>query len=171
LQKNSFVCTIKNQQVNYVSFLGSSSYEGVSHPVLCPNLKGYESAVKCGVEEVAVFLTASETFSRKNTNCSVETSLQRASEILERAKQDGIKVRGYVSCVVGCPYEGFVPPEATAKVSSSTFLKFTKMYIGVLLNFSLSQQIAKQLYDMGCHEMSLGDTIGVGTPETLVYHW
>lgn len=112
----------------------------INYPALTPNLKGYELAKQAGVKEVAIFGAASEAFSQKNINCSIEESLARFVPIMQQAKQDGIKVRGYVSCVLGCPYEGEV---AVSKVA----------------------QVAKTLYDMGCYEISLGDTIGVGTPE------
>ena len=113
---------------------------GVSYPVLTPNLKGFEAARAAGATEVAVFGAASETFSKKNINCSIAESLERFStRSQEAAQQQGIKVRGYVSCVLGCPYEGDVKPERVADV-------------------------AQALFDMGCYEVSLGDTIGVGTP-------
>ena len=112
---------------------------GVAYPVLTPNLKGYEAARAAGATEVAVFGAASEAFSKKNINCSIADSLERFRPIAAQAKQHGIRVRGYVSCVLGCPYEGEVAPERVAGV-------------------------AKALYEMGCYEVSLGDTIGVGTP-------
>lgn len=115
---------------------------GVSYPVLTPNLKGFESAMKAGASEVAIFGAASELFSKKNINCSVDESLQRFDEVMKAAKEAGIPVRGYVSCVLGCPYEGKVAPEKVVHV-------------------------AKRLYDMGCYEISLGDTIGVGTPGAM----
>ena len=113
---------------------------GISYPALTPNMKGYEAAKAAGVKEVAIFGAAGEAFSQKNINCSIAESLERFIPIMTQAKQDGIKVRGYVSCVLGCPYEGDVAIEKVANV-------------------------AKTLYDMGCYEISLGDTIGVGTPE------
>ena len=113
--------------------------DGINYPALTPNMKGYEAAIAAGVKEVAIFGAASEAFSQKNINCSIEESLARFADIMAQAKADKIKVRGYVSCVLGCPYEGDIPPEAVASVS-------------------------KTLYDMGCYEISLGDTIGVGTP-------
>src|SRR5258706_9113750 len=112
---------------------------GDSYPVLTPNLKGCESARAAGATEVAVFGAASEAFSRKNINCSIAESLQRFQPILAEAKKYDIRVRGYVSCVLGCPYEGEVEPQKVAEVAAA-------------------------LYDMGCYEVSLGDTIGVGTP-------
>ena len=113
---------------------------GVSYPVLVPNEKGFESALAAGADEVAIFAAASEAFSQKNINCSIKESLERFKPVLARAREAGVKVRGYVSCVLGCPYQGGVPPGAVAEV-------------------------AWALFDMGCHEISLGDTIGTGTPE------
>jgi hydroxymethylglutaryl-CoA lyase len=107
--------------------------------VLVPNEKGYDSAVAAGAKVVSVFASASEGFSRANINCSVDESIERFKPVTARAKADGIKVRGYVSCVLGCPFDGEVKPAAVAKV-------------------------ARQLSDLGCYEISLGDTIGVGTP-------
>ena len=112
---------------------------GVDYPVLTPNLKGYEAARAAGATEVAVFAAASESFSKKNINCSIAESLERFRPILESSLKNKIKVRGYVSCVIACPYEGEVKPEKTAEVAGA-------------------------LYDMGCYEISLGDTIGAGTP-------
>lgn len=112
---------------------------GISYPMLTPNLKGYELAQAVGVQEVAIFGAASESFSQRNINCSISESLQRFAPVIEQAKTDGVKVRGYVSCVLGCPYEGQIHADKVA-------------------------QVAKTLYDMGCYEISLGDTIGVGTP-------
>ena len=112
---------------------------GVSYPVLVPNLKGLEQALACGIEEIAVFGAASESFSRRNINCSIEESLARFAPVIEQARSAGLKVRGYVSCVLGCPYEGQIQPDAVAFV-------------------------AGRLAAMGCYEISLGDTIGTGTP-------
>jgi hydroxymethylglutaryl-CoA lyase len=112
---------------------------GVDYPVLAPNLKGFESARAAGATEVAIFGAASESFSRKNINCSIAESLDRFRPVADAARQAGVKVRGYVSCVLGCPYEGAIAPASVAKV-------------------------AKALYAMGCYEVSLGDTIGTGTP-------
>ncbi|MEO0400411.1 MAG: hydroxymethylglutaryl-CoA lyase [Pseudomonadota bacterium] len=114
--------------------------DGVSYPVLTPNMKGYAAARAAGVDTVAVFGAASETFSQKNTNASIEESFERFAPILDAAKDGGVSVRGYVSCVLGCPYEGDVSLDAVRRVSA-------------------------RLYAMGCYEVSLGDTIGVGTPE------
>jgi hydroxymethylglutaryl-CoA lyase len=113
---------------------------GVSYPVLTPNLKGYEAAKAAGAAEVAVFGAASETFSKKNINCSIAESLDRFRLVAEKALREKISVRGYISCVVGCPYEGDIKPQKVAEVAGA-------------------------LYDMGCYEVSLGDTIGVGTPK------
>jgi hydroxymethylglutaryl-CoA lyase len=107
--------------------------------VLVPNEKGYDAARDAGATVIAVFAAASERFSRANINCSVAESIERFKPVISRAKADGIKVRGYVSCVLGCPYEGEVPP---------------RVVVGV----------AQTLWDLGCYEISLGDTIGVGTP-------
>jgi hydroxymethylglutaryl-CoA lyase len=112
---------------------------GVSYPVLVPNMKGFEAAKASRVEEIAVFGAASETFSQKNINCSIDESLDRFAPVCEAAKAAGIRVRGYVSCVLGCPYEGEIPPAKVAHVS-------------------------QRLAVLGCYEISLGDTIGVGTP-------
>lgn len=112
---------------------------GVRYPVLVPNLKGLETALAAGADEVAVFAAASETFSRRNINCSIEESLARFAPVLEQARARDVRVRGYVSCVADCPYEGPVSPSAVAHVAS-------------------------RLHAMGCFEISLGDTIGTGTP-------
>lgn len=120
-------------------FAGIAKKAGVSYPVLVPNMKGMESAIAAGVREVAVFAAASETFSQKNINCSIAESLERFAPVIVAAKENKIAVRGYVSCVLGCPYEGEVAPDAVVRV-------------------------AKTLFDMGCYEVSLGDTIGTGTP-------
>ena len=111
----------------------------VRYPVLVPNLKGYEAAKAAGAEEIAVFGAASESFTQKNINCSIAESLARFEPVAAAARADGLALRGYVSCVLGCPYEGDVAPGAVARV-------------------------AKDLFAMGCAEISLGDTIGVGTP-------
>ncbi|XP_073219930.1 hydroxymethylglutaryl-CoA lyase, mitochondrial-like isoform X3 [Cicer arietinum] len=116
---------------------------GIRLPVLTPNLKGYEAAIAAGAREVAIFASASESFSKSNINCSIEESLARYRAVTRAAKELSIPVRGYVSCVVGCPVEGPISPSKVAYV-------------------------AKELNDMGCFEISLGDTIGVGTPGTVV---
>ncbi len=112
---------------------------GVSYPVLTPNLAGFEAALSAGATEVAVFAAASESFSQRNVNCSIAGSLARFAPIMEAARDAGVRVRGYVSCVLGCPYEGAVAPERV-------------------------RDVAAALYDGGCYEVSLGDTIGTGTP-------
>ena len=116
--------------------------EGVTYAALTPNMQGYQGAVESGATEVAIFAAVSEAFSQKNTNCSVAESIDRFAPIMIAAASDNVKVRGYVSCVVGCPYEGDVTPEKVADV-------------------------ARQLFDMGCYEISLCDTIGVGTPASV----
>ncbi|KGE78186.1 hydroxymethylglutaryl-CoA lyase [Halomonas salina] len=118
---------------------GLRRHEGVTYSALTPNLKGLEAALECGVDEVAVFAAASEAFSRKNINCSVAESLERFAPVLQRAREANVRVRGYVSCVLGCPYEGEIAPARVAEV-------------------------ARALHQMGCYEVSLGDTIGTGTP-------
>lgn len=110
-------------------------------PVLVPNLQGYERAVACGVKEIAIFTAASEAFAQKNINASIAESIERFKPMIALAKADGIAVRGYVSTVLGCPYQGDVPVADVVKIS-------------------------KQLFDLGCYEVSLGDTIGVGTANT-----
>jgi hydroxymethylglutaryl-CoA lyase len=112
---------------------------GVSYPVLTPNLKGFQAALAAGATEVAIFGAASESFSKKNINCSIAESLERFRPVADAAREAGVKVRGYISCVLGCPYEGDVSPEKVAEVAAA-------------------------LQDMGCYEISLGDTIGTGTP-------
>ncbi|NHN37215.1 hydroxymethylglutaryl-CoA lyase [Pseudomaricurvus alcaniphilus] len=115
---------------------------GVTYAALTPNLKGFERALSAGVEEVAVFAAASEGFSQKNINCSIAESIQRFEPLMLAAKDAGIAVRGYVSCVVGCPYDGEIDPAVVRDVSA-------------------------ELLQMGCYEVSLGDTIGVGTPRSI----
>ena len=111
---------------------------GVTYGALAPNLRGFDDALAAGVKEVAVFAAASEAFSQRNINCSISESLERFAPIMAAARQHGVSVRGYVSCVLGCPYEGEIAPEQVAAV-------------------------ARELYAMGCYEVSLGDTIGTGT--------
>ncbi len=118
---------------------GITRKAGVQYPVLTPNMHGYNDAIKAGAKEVAVFAAASEAFSQKNINCSIQESLDRFAPVMEAARRDGVAVRGYVSCVMGCPYQGYVDPSVVAEVS-------------------------KKLYDSGCNEISLGDTIGTGNP-------
>jgi len=112
---------------------------GVAYPVLVPNLQGYERARDVGANEIAVFTAASEAFNRKNINASIDESIERFVPVLERARADGVKVRGYVSTVLGCPYQGDVPIADVVRV-------------------------AERLHALGCYEISLGDTIGIGTP-------
>jgi hydroxymethylglutaryl-CoA lyase len=112
---------------------------GVSYPVLVPNMKGYEAARVAHVDEIAVFGAASETFTQRNINCSIAESLERFKPVAAAAARDRVRVRGYISCVLGCPYEGEIVPDAVVRVAS-------------------------ELDAMGCAEISLGDTIGVGTP-------
>ena len=121
-------------------FNGLQRKQGVTYAALTPNEKGLERALEAKVDEVAVFAAASESFSQKNINCSIEESVQRFEPVIEIAKSKGLNVRGYVSCVLGCPYEGDID---VAKVA----------------------EVANILYQMGCYEVSLGDTIGVGTPD------
>ncbi len=120
-------------------FAGLARKPGVRYAALTPNLKGLEGALAAKADEVAVFGAASESFSQKNINCSIAESLDRFAPVMEQAKAAGVPVRGYVSCVLGCPYEGDIAPSAVAEV-------------------------AARLYAMGCYEISLGDTIGTGTP-------
>ncbi|KAK3035981.1 hypothetical protein RJ639_031154 [Escallonia herrerae] len=119
------------------------SLEAARLPVLTPNLKGFEAAIAAGAKDVAIFASASESFSKSNINCSIEESFIRYRAVTQAARKLSIPVRGYVSCVVGCPVEGPIPPSKVAYV-------------------------AKELHDMGCFEISLGDTIGVGTPGTVL---
>jgi hydroxymethylglutaryl-CoA lyase len=118
---------------------GIARRAGVSYPVLVPNMKGFEAALAAKVEEIAIFGAASETFSQKNINCSIAESLERFAPVAGAAHAKGMRVRGYISCVLGCPYEGEIAPQAVADV-------------------------AAKLLALGCYEISLGDTIGVGTP-------
>ena len=120
-------------------FAGIARKPGVHYPVLVPNEQGYDRARAVGVEEIAVFTAASEAFNRKNTNASIDESLARFAPVMDRARADGVRVRGYVSTVLGCPYQGEVPLADVVRV-------------------------ARALHSMGCYEVSLGDTIGVGTP-------
>lgn len=112
---------------------------GVTYAALTPNLKGLEAAIESGVSEVAVFAAASDAFSQRNINCSIDESLARFVPLMAAARENGVQVRGYVSCVLGCPYEGEIDPKRVA-------------------------QVARELFTMGCYEVSLGDTIGTGTP-------
>jgi hydroxymethylglutaryl-CoA lyase len=120
-------------------FAGITRKPGVAYPVLVPNLQGYERARAVGAEEVAIFAAASEAFSQKNINASIDESIERFVPVLERARTDKVRVRGYVSTVLGCPYQGEVPVADVVRV-------------------------ARRLHELGCYEISLGDTIGIGTP-------
>lgn len=123
-------------------FKGIKKADGVAYPVLVPNLKGLERAMDAEVREVAVFAAASETFSQKNIRMGIEDSLKQYQEVVARAKNEGLWVRGYISCVLGCPYEGKIAPSAVAYVANA-------------------------MMEMGIDELSIGDTIGVGTPEQV----
>jgi len=114
----------------------------ISYPVLVPNIEGFEKAMEAGAKEIAIFVAATEAFSQKNLNCSIQKSLERYKRVTDTARSH-VRIRGYVSCVMGCPYQGIVPIEEVVDVS-------------------------RRLYDMGCYELSLGDTIGVGTPGRTV---
>jgi len=118
---------------------GINTLPGTRYPVLVPNMQGFELAEQAGATEIALFAAASESFSQRNTNCSISESIARLKPVAERARAKGIRVRGYISCVLGCPYEGNI--ETTAVVS-----------------------VCEQLLQIGCDEISLGDTIGIGTP-------
>ena len=121
---------------------GLTRVPGISYTALTPNMKGFEAAKNALADEIAIFGAASEAFSKANINCSIEDSLARFIPMMAAAKTAGIPVRGYVSCITDCPYEGAVSPQRTARV-------------------------ARALFDMGCYEISLGDTIGQATPERL----
>jgi isopropylmalate/homocitrate/citramalate synthase len=128
------------QMADHTEVLRGLPHEaGVSYPVLVPNLRGFEEAVAAGATEVAVFAAASETFSQRNINCSIAESLDRFAPVFAAARDANVQVRGYVSCVLGCPYEGEIDPDKVAEVATA-------------------------LFEGGCYEVSLGDTIGVGTP-------
>lgn len=118
----------------------------VQFSLLTPNIKGFETAQAVGCKEVAVFTAASESFTHKNINCSIEESFEKFSDVMSAAKAHNIRVRGYVSCIVDCPYEGAIAPEQVVKV-------------------------VKRLYDMGCYEVSLGETIGTATPDRVQKVW
>ncbi|MEZ0000412.1 hydroxymethylglutaryl-CoA lyase [Sinorhizobium fredii] len=121
---------------------GIARRQGTRYAALTPNMRGFEAALACGADEVAIFASASESFSQKNINCSIAESIERFRPVAEASRHHRIPLRGYVSCVVECPYEGAITPEATAGV-------------------------ARQLSDLGCYEISLGDTVGRGTPEAV----
>jgi hydroxymethylglutaryl-CoA lyase len=144
IEATSFVSPTKIPQLADAGevFRGLHRAPGVIYTALTPNLKGFLAALEAGADEVAVFASASETFSQKNINCSIEESILRFKPVAAAAAQSGKRMRGYVSCVAGCPYEGAIAPEAVANV-------------------------AQMLVDLGCCEISLGDTIGVGTPSAV----
>ncbi|KAM9074704.1 3-hydroxymethyl-3-methylglutaryl-CoA lyase, cytoplasmic isoform 3-T3 [Megaptera novaeangliae] len=121
---------------------GIRQYPGIRYPVLTPNLQGFHRAVAAGATEISVFGAASEPFSKKNINCAIEESMEKFEEVVKSARHMNIPTRGYVSCALGCPYEGNITPQKVTEVS-------------------------KRLYGMGCYEISLGDTIGVGTPGSM----
>jgi hydroxymethylglutaryl-CoA lyase len=146
IEVTSFVSPQRIPQMadNIEVFSKINKKEGIHYTALVPNLKGLESAIEAGAKEVAIFAAASETFSWKNINCSITESMQRFEEVIESTRKNHILVRGYISCALGCPYEGLIEPKKVA-------------------------DIAQQLYQMGCYEISLGDTIGVGTPNKTKY--
>ncbi len=129
-----------------VLFAGLPKDPNIQFNLLTPNLKGFESALAVGCKEVAVFTAASESFTRKNINCSIDESFEKFSDVMREAKAHNIRVRGYVSCMVDCPYEGAIDPQQVAKVS-------------------------QRLLDMGCYEVSLGETIGTATPDRVKKVW
>lgn len=144
IESGSFVSPkwVPQMETSTDVFNGIHRKDNTTYAALTPNMKGFEAAIASGVKEVAIFGAASEAFSQKNINCSIEESLARFEPIMAAAKSANIKVRGYVSCVVGCPYDGEIAPEKVAWV-------------------------AEKLIEMGCYEVSLGDTIGVGTPQSV----
>jgi hydroxymethylglutaryl-CoA lyase len=121
---------------------GIKRKSGVTYAALTPNMQGLETALVAGVDEVAIFGSASETFSQKNINCSIAESLERFAPVAKTALESGISVRGYVSCVIACPYEGIIAPSSVLKISQA-------------------------LFDLGCSQVSLGDTIGTGSPDEV----
>ncbi|XP_034943075.1 hydroxymethylglutaryl-CoA lyase, mitochondrial [Chelonus insularis] len=144
IEATSFVSPkwIPQMQDNTAVFQGINKNSEISYPVLVPNLKGLESALTVGVKEIAIFGAASESFSLKNINCSIDESMRRFKEVIKKARESKLKIRGYVSCIAGCPYEGDVSPTSVAKISAL-------------------------MLEEGCYEISLGDTIGVGTPKKI----
>lgn len=145
IETTSFVSPTRVPQMSDASKVlrGIQRQPGVSYPVLAPNMKGFEAALEAGASEVAVFTSASEAFNKKNLNRSIDQSLLEFDDIIRMATSENVLVRGYVSVVVGCPYSGKVSPEFAASV-------------------------AKELYSKGCYEISMGDTIGVGTPSDII---
>lgn len=144
IEAGSFVSPkwIPQMEASHEVFKGVNRKDTTRLACLTPNMKGLENALAAGVDEIAVFASATEAFSQKNINCSIEESIERFKPLMVEAKKHDLPVRGYVSCVVGCPYEGEVSPEQVTEVASA-------------------------LFDLGCYEVSLGDTIGVGTPGSI----
>lgn len=145
IEATSFVSPkwVPQMQDNATVFKNINKKTGVDYPVLVPNLKGLKSALEVGAQEIAIFGAASESFSHKNINCSIEESIKRFKEVIIEAQKNKIKTRGYISCIAGCPYEGNVKASAVAKVADA-------------------------MLQLGCYEISLGDTIGVGTPKKII---
>ena len=141
IEATSFVSPKWIPQMNdaFEVMLGIERQPGVTYPVLIPNMEGFERAMETNITEIAIFITASEEFSQKNVNCSITESIKRFRTIIQAATKNKIRTRGYISCVLGCPYQGEVPLE-------------------------IVESLAEQLFELGCYEISLGDTIGVGTP-------
>jgi len=144
IESTSFVSPkwVPQMSDNSAVMRGIKRHSATVYPVLTPNLQGFDAAVEAGATEVAIFGAASESFSQKNINCSIAESLKRFEPVVSAASALKIPIRGYVSCVVGCPYEGAINPKNAAEV-------------------------ARTLFDMGCYEVSLGDTIGVGNPASI----
>ncbi|XP_074094209.1 hydroxymethylglutaryl-CoA lyase [Cotesia typhae] len=145
IEATSFVSPkwVPQMQDNATVFKNINKKIGVNYPVLVPNLKGLKSALEVGVQEIAIFGAASESFSHKNINCSIEESIKKFKEVIIEAQKNKIKTRGYISCIAGCPYEGNVRASAVVKVADA-------------------------MLQLGCYEISLGDTIGVGTPKKII---
>ncbi|XP_035724059.1 hydroxymethylglutaryl-CoA lyase, mitochondrial-like [Vespa mandarinia] len=144
IETTSFVSPkwIPQMADNVILFTQIKRKAGISYPVLVPNLKGLDSALKVGVKEIAIFGAASETFSKKNINCSINESIKNFTAVIKRANEQNIKVRGYISCIAGCPYEGEIKPKVVV-------------------------DLALLMLNLGCYEISLGDTIGVGSPKKI----
>lgn len=144
IETTSFVSSkwIPQMSDNSEVFKNINKKSNINYPVLVPNLRGLEQAMLMGVKEIAIFSSASETFSLKNINCTIDESIQRYEEVITQAKRDSLKIRGYISCIAGCPYEGDIKSSAVAKLSET-------------------------MLSLGCYEVSLGDTIGIGTPKKI----
>ncbi|KAH0560267.1 hypothetical protein KQX54_002999 [Cotesia glomerata] len=147
IEATSFVSPkwIPQMQDNATVFKSIDKKTGINYPVLVPNLKGLQSALEVSVKEIAIFGAASESFSHRNINCSIEESIKRFKEVILEAQKNNIKTRGYISCIAGCPYEGNIKASAVAKVADA-------------------------MLQLGCYEISLGDTIGVGNFEEFALH-